>query len=80
MNKYFMTFGSNQLYEFKVNPIYVALVIEASSENEARKIAFNYDGIGSKFCTSYPYSEIEEFKENWNIVEYTLTQLEETRK
>ena len=44
------------------------------------KIAFNYDGIGSKFCTSYPYSEIEEFKEKWNIVEYTLTQLEETRK
>ena len=40
MNKYFMTFGSNQLYEFKVNPIYVALVIEASSENEARKNCF----------------------------------------
>lgn len=55
MNKYIITFGSGQLTDFSVNPNNVMLVIEAKNENEARMQAFNYPGIGERFCTSYNY-------------------------
>lgn len=79
MNKYIITFGSGQLLGFQVNPLKVALIIEADNENSARQKVFNFYGIGSKFCTSYPYSKIEEFKTKFNMREYTLDDLEDSR-
>jgi hypothetical protein len=65
--KYIITFGSSQLDEFCVNPTSVALIIEAENEMEARKIVFEYPGIGERFCTSYPYaSVIDEFINDHN--------------
>ena len=80
MNKYIFTFGSGQLTEFNVRPNDVALIIEANNENEARSIVFDYDGIGDKFCTSYPYSYIDQFKNEYNMKEYSLDELESRRK
>ena len=80
MNKYIFTFGSGQLTEFNVRPNDVALIIEANNENEARSIVFDYDGIGGKFCTSYPYSCMEQFKNEYNMNEYSLDELESRRK
>lgn len=80
MNKFIITFGSGQLTEFDVRPNDVALIIEANNEYEARNIVFDYDGIGNKFCTSYPYSYIEQFKNVYNMIEYSLDDLESKRK
>lgn len=80
MNKYIITFGSGQLTDFSVNPNNVMLVIEAKNENEARMQAFNYPGIGERFCTSYNYNEYsDKFKTQYNMVEYTLDDLEMKR-
>lgn len=80
MNKYIITFGSGQLTEFFVRPTNVALVIEALNENEARKLAFDFDGIRTKFCTSYPYDDvIEEFTTKYGMKEYSLDDLEKLR-
>jgi len=75
MAKYIFTFGSCQLPEFKGNPMKVMLVVEADSENYARRKVFD-SSIGDKFCTSYPYTDerVEEF-EMYGISEYTLKDL-----
>ena len=80
MDKYIMTFGSGQLPEVshKVRPLKVMLVIEADSEYEARDIAFK-SFVGKKFCTSYPYSKAGEFKDKYNMEEYSLEELEGLR-
>ena len=80
MKKYIFTFGSSQLNEFFVNPNNVALIVEAESGNLARDIVFNYPGIGSRFCTSYPYDEyIDEFINEYSMKEFTLDDLEKLR-
>lgn len=71
MNKYIFTFGSGQLKEFNVAPQFVLLVIEAKDENLARSEVFN-SKIGAKFCTSYPYSKAEFFKETYGMIETSL--------
>ena len=79
MKKFFITFGSGQLEEFNVNPQHTMLVIEAEDENSARSQVFN-SKIGAKFCTSYPYSKAEFFKENYAMVETTLKELLERER
>ena len=75
MNKYVITFGSDQLPEFPGNSLKVMLVIEADSERYARDKVFN-TSIGGNFCTSYKYDDVaEEFKELYDMEEYTLEDL-----
>ena len=80
MKKWIVTFGSSHLEELrgKVRPMSVILVIEADTENEARDIVFS-SFIGRTFSASYPYSKSIEFQKEYNMVEYTLKQLEEMR-
>ena len=77
MNKYIVTFGSNHLEELrgKVRPMSVILVLEANDENEAREQVFD-SFIGRAFATSYPYSKSIEFQTEYNMVEWTLAELE----
>ncbi len=78
--KYVITFGSGQLTEFFVRPTNVMLVIEAQDENQARQEAFNFDGIGGRFCTSYKYDDVkDEFINQYGMTEYTLEDLESKR-
>lgn len=78
--KFIITFGSGQLTDFSVNPLNVMLIIEAKNDNEAREIVFNFDGIGSRFCTSYNYETYkDEFINSYNMKEYTLKDLEKLR-
>lgn len=80
MNKYIITFGSGQLGDFNVSPNNVALVIEAENESIARGIVFDFPGIGSRFCTSYDYSYIEDFISKYDMKVFTLDDLENLRK
>ena len=78
--KYVITFGSGQLTEFFVRPTNVMLVIEAENENEARQQAFDFEGIGGRFCTSYQYEDVrEEFENKYGMKEYSLEDLESKR-
>ena len=53
----------------------IMLVIEADTENEARKQVMN-SFIGEKFCTSYPYEKYaEEFKTKYDMREIDLETL-----
>lgn len=80
MNKYIITFGSGQLTEFFVRPTTVMLVIEAENEEIARQQAFDFPGIGDKFCTSYVYdAEAVELITMYGMKEYSLQDLEERR-
>lgn len=75
-----ITFGSGQLTEFFVRPTNVMLVIEAENESQARNKAFNFPGIGSRFCTSYEYDEVkDEFLNQYGMKEYSLEDLESKR-
>lgn len=75
-----ITFGSGQLTEFFVRPTNVMLVIEAENVIEARQKAFDFPGIGERFCTSYNYEEVkDEFKNKYGMKEYTLEELESLR-
>ena len=62
-----------------VRPNDVALIVEANNESEARQIVFDFDSIQGRFCTSYPYSEMKNFRESYGMKEFTLDQLEELR-
>lgn len=78
--KYVITFGSGQLTEFFVRPTNVMLVIEAQDENQARQEAFDFPGIGCRFCTSYKYDEVkDEFMNQYGMKEYSLEDLESKR-
>ena len=70
MNKYIITFGSDQLQELRhiFNPMKVMVVVHAGSEMDARNMVFK-SFIGKNFCTSYPYSEAQEFKDKYNMFE-----------
>lgn len=74
--KTIVTFGSGQLKELsgKIRPNDVALIID-KPEPEARTIVMD-SFIGKSFCTTYPYSKMDEFKEKYNMKEYTLEELE----
>lgn len=75
-----ITFGSGQLTEFFVRPTNVMLVIEAENESQARNKAFNFPGIGSRFCTSYEYDEVkDEFRTQYGMKEHSLEDLESKR-
>ena len=75
--KYVITFGSGQLTEFFVRPTNVMLVIEAQDESLARQEAFDFPGIGGRFCTSYLYEEVQdEFLNLYGMKEYSLEDLE----
>ena len=75
LNKYIITFGSNQLEDFAVNSSSVMLVIEATSEAEAREPLFETPFNG-RFSFSYPYLDnAEKFKRDYNMVEYTIDEL-----
>ena len=77
MKKWIFTFGSEQLPELKtsINPMSIMLVIEAETENEARReVADSF--IGLKFCTSYPFEPFAaEFKEKYNMYPFSLKDL-----
>ena len=63
--KTIITFGSKHLewLHHRLNPMNVALVVEADNENLARQEVFN-SRIGEYFSTSYPYEQyINEFKD-----------------
>ena len=80
MKKFVFTFGSGQLLDFYVRPTTVALVVDAENENEARTKVFKFEGIGSKFFTSYEYEDvIDEFKNLYGMEEFTLSDLEKCR-
>lgn len=74
MKKYIFTFGSDQLEGFAVNPTHVAAVVEAENMSAAREIVFE-SIIGGKFCTSYPYDVMEEFKNKYSMYEISLDEL-----
>lgn len=77
--KYIFTFGASHLRNFYVNPNKVMLVVNGDF-NSSRDKVFNFDGIGSMFCTSYPYDEVvDEFKKKYGMREYTLDDLEKQR-
>lgn len=79
-SKYVITFGSGQLTEFFVRPTNVMLVIEAPDESLARQEAFDFPGIGGRFCTSYKYDEVkDEFMNKYGMTEYSLEDLESKR-
>lgn len=79
--KYIITFGNGQLWAFYVRPTTVSLVIEADSEEEARVKAMSVEGIGQRFCSSYPYETAsDKFKKDYGMKEYTLKQLEDLRR
>ena len=75
--KTIITFGSEHLewMHNKLNPLWVALVIEAENENMARQVVL-HSRIGKGFAGLYPYEEhIEAFK-YMGLSEYTLELLE----
>lgn len=75
MNKYIITFGHGQLTQYPVDPLSVALVVEAKSVEEARQMIF-LSPIGARFCTHYPYNEyIDKFKDVYGMVEWSLDDL-----
>lgn len=78
--KTIITFGSGQLAEFFVRPNDVMLVIEVENQSEARQKAFDFPGIGARFCTSYLYEDevVEEFY-GYGMKEYSLSDLEKLR-
>ena len=77
-NKWFFTFGSEQLEwmrEQGINPMSVMLVVEAKSEREARNMVFS-SKIGPNFCTLYLYAiHADEFKDKYRMDEYTLEEI-----
>ena len=76
--KTIITFGSKHLewLHHKLNPMQVALIIEADSHIDARNLVFK-SRIGEYFATSYPYDEnIGHFKKNLNMKEYSLAELD----
>ena len=79
MCKYIITFGSDHLTAFKVRALKVAIIIEAKNEQEARKLAFAFDGLGEKFCTSYEYNTIKKSLDRYGIKIITLEDLEKLR-
>lgn len=79
--KLLFTFGSGQLRDFMVgNPNDVLLVVEGKDWEDCRKQVFSFKGIEDKFCTSYDYSERDEFLNKWDMREYTLTDLDKVRR
>ena len=75
--KYIITFGSGQLSSFNVAPSDVSLVIDAESEVEARIKASQIEGVGNRFCSSYPYSTAsEKFKKEYGMTEYNLNTID----
>ncbi len=80
MNKYAITFGSEQLPElkYKLDPMKVILVIEAPTERDARNIVFD-SFIGRAFCTSYPDHWIKKFEDEYNMKQYSLKNLEDIK-
>ena len=79
MEKYLFTFGSAHLKDFEVNPQEVLLVVEGEHEHEARAKVFGFKGIEDKFCTSYPGYHEKKKKKRYNMVEFSLEQLENLR-
>lgn len=78
--KLLVTFGSGHLKEFVIgNPNTVLLVVEGKDWADCRNNVFNFKGIGEMFCTTYDYSEKDEFITKWNMKEYTLEDLERLR-
>lgn len=75
MTKFIITFGHGQLKGYDVDPLSVALVIPASSAQEAREKVF-LSAIGTGFCTHYPYNAyIEKFVHKYKMVEWSLDDL-----
>lgn len=75
MEKFIFTFGSDQLPEYKGNPMKVMLVVEAPTETTAREIVMA-TSIGTQFCTSYKYEDMAgEFELKYGMEEITLEEL-----
>ncbi|MCF6244340.1 MAG: hypothetical protein L3J43_04835 [Sulfurovum sp.] len=72
-----ITFGSNHLswMHHKLNPMNVALVIDAENENEARSQVLQ-SRIGENFATSYTYAQYKEAFSTKYMREFTLGELE----
>ena len=79
--KTIFTFGSSHLkwMKHKLNPMKVALVIEADNVIEARNIVFE-SRIGEYFCSSYSYSKLEHLKNSCSMAVYTLDELDANTK
>lgn len=79
--KLLVTFGSGHLKEFVVgNPNEVLLVVEGKDFSDCRKKVFDFPGIGEYFCTSYDYSEKDDFINKYDMREYTLEDLNKVRR
>lgn len=76
----FITFSSDQLSEIShlIDPLRVMLV--SQEDDELSRLLVLKSFIGNKFCTSYPYSKAQEFKDKHNGKEFILDQLEELKK
>jgi len=74
-NKYIITFGVGQLVGIHPNPNSVMLIVTGGNMEDARQKVFD-SKIGKNFFTSYRYNdEAERFKEEFDMVEYTMEEL-----
>ena len=72
--KTIFTFGSDHINHKKINPLDTMMIVEAKNDSEAREIVMK-SKIGRNFCTTYPYSKANLFKERYNMKEYTMKEL-----
>ena len=80
LKKWAFTFGSGHLADFHVNSSAVILIVDAPTEWEARDIVLGTDGIGTKFCTSYPIEQTEDFIWKYGMSYITLDNLLKLKK
>ncbi len=78
MKKYIVTFGSNHLKGFNVNPLKTYVVIQGVDEQSAREILFRGE-IGNKFCTTYPYEMGMALAKKFKVGVITFKELGELR-
>ena len=74
MYKYFATFGSGQLVNFRVRPNDVILLLEGETENEAREVLHN-EPFNGRFAFSYKIEEANRMVEQYGMVKMTIQEL-----
>ena len=77
MSKYYISFGSDHLDDFYVNPLNSLVAIEANTETAAREQIMEI--VGVHFCTSYP-KETLPLQCFSNHIIYTIKELMLTRR
>lgn len=74
--KFFATFGTVHLQDFKVNSMQVMLGIEGASENMLRAV-LREEPFNNAFFTTYPIKKAKKMKEEYSMKIYTLKELME---